>query len=264
MPMVSSYAHGTFSWVELGTTDSDSAKEFYGDLFGWTFRDMPAGPGMTYTMCALGAELVAALYQMGGAMKDAPPHWASYITVDDVDSVARKAAANGGSVVKEPFEVLDVGRMAVIRDPAGASFCLWTGKKHVGAAVVREPGALIWNELMTPDCEAAKRFYEATIGWTAQDTDMGPMGRYTLWKSRAEDETSLGGMMAMAPESQGVPPHWLAYFGVAHCDESAERAEHLGGKLLVHPKDIPNTGRFAVVQDPQGAVFAVFKPKMRS
>src|SRR4051794_30854278 len=96
-----SYEHGTFSWIELGTTDSESAKTFYGGLFGWTFEDMPAGPGMTYTMCKMGTQTAAALYKMGDQMKGVPPHWSSYVTVDDVDATAKKAVANGGKMIKE-------------------------------------------------------------------------------------------------------------------------------------------------------------------
>jgi|SRR5882672_8273455 len=258
MPTRTSYEHGTFSWVELATTDSGAAKQFYGALFGWTFDDTPAGPGMTYTMCKLGPQPAAALYTMGDQMKGVPPHWASYITVEDVDATAKKAAANGGKVVKEPFDVMDVGRMAVIQDPIGATVCLWQPKKHIGAGVVNEPGALTYNELLTNDVDRAGKFYVQTIGWTTQAVDMGPMGTYTLFK-RTGDKNDKGGMMPIGPNMKGVPPHWLAYFAVADCDASAKKVSELRGKVLMAPTDIPNVGRFAVVQDPQGATFALFK-----
>src|SRR5689334_20526953 len=119
MPTFTEHKPGTFSWMELGTTDADAAKRFYGELFTWTFEDMPAGPGMTYSMASIGGKHVGALYKMGAEMANVPPEWASYITVENVDDVSKKVTANGGKVMKEPFDVMDVGRMAVVADPTG-------------------------------------------------------------------------------------------------------------------------------------------------
>jgi hypothetical protein len=260
MPERTEYKHGSFSWVDLGTTDAAAAKKFYGPLFGWTFDDRPAGPGMTYTMCKLGDRDAAALYEMGPDMQGVPPHWASYITVNDVDATAKKANANGGKVLKEPFDVMDVGRMAVIQDPTGAVLCLWQGKKHVGAGVFHDPGAITWVELYTTNVDAAGKFYIQTIGWDAEAVDMGPTGTYTLLGLPGEGKSGqIGGMMAMPPNMKGVPSNWLPYFAVADCDASAKKAVELGGKLAMPPTDIPNIGRFAIVQDPQGAAFAIYK-----
>lgn len=263
MPTRTSYEHGTFSWLELGTTDSESAKKFYGGLFGWTFDDMPAGPGMTaastYSMCKMGTETVAALYKMGAEMKSVPSHWASYITVTDVDATAKKAATNGGKVVKEPFDVMDVGRMAVIEDPTGATFCLWQAKKHIGATLTGEPGSMAWNELFTRNVDRAGKFYIDTIGWTTESVNMGKMGTYTLFNLANDKKNNKGGMMPIAPDMKSVPPHWLAYIAVADCDASAKKVTSLGGKVMMDPMDIPNIGRFAIVQDPQGATFALYK-----
>lgn len=258
MAIRTSHPHGAFSWVELGTTDPASAKKFYGALFGWTFVDMPAGPGMTYTMCKLGEHHCAALYGMGESMKGVPPHWASYITVESVDATAKAAAENGGKVLKQPFDVLDVGRMAVIEDPTGAMFCLWTAKNHIGVDVIHEPGSLTWNELFTSDTARAAEFYRKTIGWSTEAVDMGPMGTYTLF-NRPGERANTAGMIPLGPHMKGVPPHWLAYFAVADCDASAREVSALGGRVVAPPMDIPNIGRFAIAQDPQGASFAVYK-----
>jgi hypothetical protein len=258
MPTHTKHEHGTFSWVELGTTDASAAKRFYGSLFGWTFDDMPAGPGMTYTMCRVNGKAACALYQMGQDMKGVPPNWLSYITVNDVDAVAKKVAANGGKVVKEPFDVMDVGRMAVATDPTGAHFALWQAKKSIGAEITQEPGTLCWTELYTGNVDQAGKFYISTIGWTTKQVDMGPIGTYTLF-NRPGEEKNAGGMMAFPPSMKGVPPHWLAYFAVNDVDASTKKAAELGGKTLMAPMDIPNIGRFSIVQDPQGAVFALYK-----
>src|ERR1700742_3840164 len=106
MAIFKKHAHGTFSWAELATTDAAAAKKFYGSLFGWAIEDMPAGPDMIYSMCKVGAEYSSAVYQLGANMKGVPPHWASYITVEDVDATSKKVTAAGGSLVKEPFDVM--------------------------------------------------------------------------------------------------------------------------------------------------------------
>ncbi len=263
MPTKDKYEQGQFSWVELGTTDSAAAKKFYGGLFGWTFDDMPAGPGMVYTMCKLGNHRACALYEMGPEMRKqgVPPHWLSYVTVDDVDAITAKAKANGGKAMKEPFDVMDVGRMAIVTDPTGAHLAFWQPKKHIGAGIWGDPGAMVWNELFTTNVDAAGKFYAQTIGWKTVSVDMGPMGTYTLFTKDGKRENGRGGMMTIPPDMKGAPPNWLAYFATDDVDASTKKVTELGGKVLAPPMDIPgNIGRFSIVQDPQRAVFALFKP----
>lgn len=254
------YEHGTFSWIELGTTDPGSAKKFYGGLFGWTFDDMPmgSGPDDVYTMCKMGDNVVGALFKMPAEMKGVPPHWGAYITVDDLDATTKLAAKNGGRIVKEPFDVMDVGRMAVIEDPTGATFSLWEAKAHIGATLTNEPGSLAWNELFTNNVDRAGKFYTSTLGWSTEAVDMGPMGTYTLFQKPGE-KANKGGMMPIGPQMAGVPPHWLSYITTADVDASATKVTALGGKVVMPPMDIPNIGRFSIVQDPQGATFALYK-----
>lgn len=258
MPKMSKYGHGDFSWVDLGTTDSGAAKKFYGGLFGWAFDDQPAGPGMTYSMATVGGERVCALYTMGKEMEGIPPHWLSYVTVDDADAIAKKATANGGKVMKEPFDVMTYGRMAVLTDPSGAAIAVWQPKEHNGASLKGDPGALCWNELYSTNVDAAGKFYANTFDWKTKAVDMGPMGTYTLFGRDGKDN-NVGGMINMPPNMKGVPSNWVAYFATDDVDASAKKAEALGGKTMMKPMDIPNIGRFCIVQDPQGAVFALYK-----
>lgn len=259
MATQTSYKQGNFSWIELNTTDASKAKRFYAELFGWTFDDRPAGPGMTYSMVKLGDRHVAGLFEMSKEMAAvAPSHWGSYVTVDDVDATAKKVEPNGGKLIDAPFDVMDVGRMAVVQDPAGAILRLWTAKKRLGADVKNEPGALCWNEVYTTNVDAAGTFYANVIGWQLEPVDMGPMGTYTLFRVPGEENNS-GGMMPMPPNMKGVPSHWLAYIQVEDCDASTKKASDLGAKTLVPPMDIPNIGRFSIVQDPTGAAFALYK-----
>src|SRR5262249_11115086 len=113
MPMVDSYAPGSFCWADLGTPDAADAKQFYTTLFGWTAEDRPMEPGAFYTMLTLNDHAVAALYGQEATAGAGPPHWLSYISVTCVNDSARRARELGGTVVVEPFDVLDVGRMAL-------------------------------------------------------------------------------------------------------------------------------------------------------
>jgi predicted enzyme related to lactoylglutathione lyase len=252
MPEVTRHEPGSFSWAELATSDAEGAKKFYTSLFGWSFSDSPAGPGMVYTMLQKKGKNVGALYNPGPTAGGAPPHWMTYVTVASADDSAKKAEDLGGKAIAEPFDVMDVGRMATIRDPQGAVICLWQPKKHIGAEVVNEPNAMCWCELDTTDLESAKRFYTGLFGW---GTKVG--GDYTEFQRNG---TSIGGMMKIPKDWGSVPPSWLVYFAVEDCDRAAAKTSELGGRPIVPPTDIPNVGRFAVLSDPQGAVFAVIKP----
>ncbi|HXI23333.1 MAG TPA: VOC family protein [Pyrinomonadaceae bacterium] len=248
------HAPGSFCWIELATTDGPGAKKFYGELFGWEAQDMPIGPDMVYTMLKLNGKDVAALYQKGEQMKDVPTHWASYVSVTSADETAAKAKALGGNVIQEPFDVMDVGRMAVVSDPTGAVFSIWQPKLHKGVGVKGEIGSLCWDELLTNDTEKAKDFYTKLFDWTAK-TDSGEMP-YTEW---INGEDHIGGMMQIQPFMGPIPPNWGIYIAVADCDGTVEKATSLGARTYVPPTDIPNVGRFAVLADPQGAVFNVIK-----
>jgi predicted enzyme related to lactoylglutathione lyase len=251
MPEVTRHEPGSFCWAELATSDAEAAKKFYTRLFGWSFSDSPAGPDTVYTMLQKKGKNVGALYNPGPQGGGAPPHWTTYVTVASADASAKKAKDLGGKALAEPFDVMDVGCMATIQDPQGAVFCLWQPKKHIGAEVVNEPNAMCWCELDTTDLESAKRFYTGLFGW---GTKVG--GDYTEFQ---RDGTSIGGMMKIPKEWGPVPPSWLIYFAVEDCDQTAAKTAELGGRAVVPPTDIPNVGRFAVLSDPQGAVFAIVK-----
>jgi uncharacterized protein len=251
MTEVTRHEPGSFSWAELATSDADAAKRFYTTLFGWTFSDSPAGPDMVYTMLKKRDKSVGALFKMGPQQAGMPPHWTTYVTVASADESAKKAASLGGKVLAGAFDVMDVGRMATIQDREGAALCLWEPKKHIGAEVVNEPGAMCWCELDTTDTDSAGKFYTGLFGW---GTKVG--GDYTEFQRAG---TSIGGMMKIPKEWGSVPPNWLIYFAVENCDATAKKAGDLGGKPIVPPTTIENVGRFAVLADPQGAVFAIIQ-----
>jgi predicted enzyme related to lactoylglutathione lyase len=257
---MAAHAPGTFCWCELGTSAAAAAKKFYTSLFGWKGVDTPSGPDSVYTMLHLGKKTVGGLYQLDERQRGqgVPPHWLTYVAVASANQAAKKAKALGGTVLAEPFDVMNYGRMAPIQDPQGAHFAVWQARKHKGAQVVGKPGSMCWNELATKDTKAAAAFYTKLFAWKAKPSSAGEW--YTeFWKGRR----SHAGMMALTPEMGDTPPHWLIYFAVADCKRTAAKAEKLGAKLLVPPRPIPKVGTFSVIQDPQGAVFAVIKLKAR-
>jgi predicted enzyme related to lactoylglutathione lyase len=254
----SSHVPGTFSWVELSTTDQQAGVAFYRALFGWDVNEQPMGPGQTYSVFLLRGKDVAAGWTMSQPEREsgAPPHWNMYVTVASADDAAKQAESLGAKVLAAPFDVMDVGRMAVIQDPTGAVFCVWQPKRHIGAKILNEPGALCWSELTTRDTKAAEAFYTKLFGWTAKHSAPSAVMEYTEFS--VQGQPSIG-MMAMPP---GMPAHmpsfWMPYFQVADCDASTNRAAELGASVMRPPQDIPKTGRFSILGDPQGAAFALF------
>jgi predicted enzyme related to lactoylglutathione lyase len=250
------YAPGIPSWVDLATTDPAAAKAFYGALFGWTFDDQPTDDAANpYTLASLNGQVAAGVMAQMPEMRDAgaPPMWSTYVTVADADATTAKVEAAGGSVFSPPFDVVDAGRMSVIADPTGAVICTWQPKNHPGAAVVNEPGAFSWNELLTPDVERAAAFYQELFGWNHRTQAMGPM-TYTEFLL---GEQSIAG--AQPPPMEGIPPVWTVYFTVANTDATLADAKSRGANVLVEATDIP-PGRFAVLTDPQGAAFNIIQP----
>lgn len=258
MADVDRWPAGRFCWLELATTDIDSARSFYQELFGWEYNDVPMGEGSVYRMPHLRGRDIAGMYNLGPDQRSQgiPPHWLPYIGVDDVDISADQARELGGNLCAGPFDVMDVGRMAVFQDPTGATFALWQPRKHAGYGVFGEHGAVVWSELATRDTATARAFYTALFGWTTQDW-LGSMA-YVVFKQGGQ---SLGGMFEMMPEMVGVPPHWMTYFAVNDCDATANRAVELGGSMIMPPADIPEAGRFAILKDREGAAFSILKPK---
>jgi uncharacterized protein len=251
---------GSFCWPELATTDQKAGAAFYSALLGWAVDDQPMGPGETYTMFKLhGREAAAAAsLRPEDRQHGVPPHWNTYITVKSADDAAKRAKELGGNVLAPPFDVMDAGRMAVLQDPTGAVFQVWQPNKHIGTRVQGEPGALCWTELATRDVKAAENFYTQLFGWSAKTGGAGTPMAYTELSLGGK---GIGGIMAMPGMVPAeVPAHWTPYFQVADLDSVAVKASQAGASTIVPPTDIPNTGRFAMLADPQGAMFAVFTP----
>jgi uncharacterized protein len=247
------HAPGSFSWVDLSTTDQDAAKRFYTGLFGWEADDRPVGDGVVYSMMELGGRDVAAISPQPQQQREAgaPSAWNSYVTVESADAAADKASQLGATVHAPAFDVMEAGRMAVIQDPQGAFFMVWEPKGHIGAGLVNGPGALAWNELATSDVDAAASFYGDLFGWATQPFEGSP-ARYLIIRNQGRGN---GGIREL---SDGEPvPYWLVYLGIDDIDNGLSCAEELGGSKLAGPMDI-GIAKIGIVQDPQGAVFAIY------
>ena len=244
------WPEGTPCWVELGVDDIDKAVAFYRALFGWEVeRDGTAAGG--YVNCTVGGRKVAGI---GSKLDDdRPAVWTTYLAAGDVDEVAGKITAAGGRVLAGPFDVMDLGRMTVALDPTGAAFGVWRARAHIGVELANEPSALVWNEQLSGDLDAAKRFYRAVFGYTYDDIENGS---YAMLKVAGRVAGGLGALDSDAPPS--TPPHWRTYFEVPVTDAACVKVAELGGQVVAPPTDTPY-GRLARVTDDQGAHFYVIQ-----
>lgn len=249
---------GQFVWYDLMSPDVDAATKFYAEVVGWGTQQWD-GPA-PYTMwTASGAPI-------GGVVPLTPehasagvvPHWMAYITVDDVDATMEKAKNNGATVVAEPRDIPNTGRMAVMRDPQGALIAIY---KPSNDSPGGEPavGQFSWHELSTTDHPAAWKFYSDLFGWEKMgEMDMGgAMGIYQMFGANGQ---MLGGMMNKAPENP-MPPNWLIYVRVNDVRASVDAVKRLGGQVLYEPMEVPGGDEVSAVMDPQGTAFGLHQKK---
>lgn len=250
MYKVEKYPHGTFSWADLASTDATKSRDFYANLMGWDTQEIPIGGGAVYTMFLHEGETVSAVSQMPPDMQKAgiPSHWNNYVTVEDVDSMASKVAELGGTIIAEPFDVFENGRMMVVQDPGGATLSLWQPKNHIGASIVNTPGAMSWNELATRDLEKVRDFYSQLLGWDIKK-DETQNYHYILNNGRMN-----GGINVMDENFGDMPSVWTTFFSVADIDATVAKASELGGNLMMPIITVEGNGRLAVMADPTGAV----------
>ncbi len=250
--MTDASVRGRFIWYDLMTTDPSGAVPFYGAVAGWGTTTW-AGP-MPYTMWTVGGQPLGGIMQLPPGA-GAPPHWLGYIGTPDADALVANAQRLGGTVLVKATDIPTVGRYAVLQDPQGASFAIYTPASASPDPGTPPPvGHFSWHELTTTDPEAAARFYVELFGWERLgEHDMGPMGVYRLLGRNGQQEI---GMFNQPPEMPGGPA-WLHYVRVPSADEAASAAKAHGGQVLNGPMDVPGGGRIAQCLDPQGAMVAV-------
>jgi predicted enzyme related to lactoylglutathione lyase len=244
---------GVPNWVDLGTADLGDAIRFYTSLFGWEAEVSGEEYG-GYTTFRLDGRATAGAGPLYG--EGQPTAWSTYVATDDADEIAARVEAAGGKVLVAPFDVMFQGRMAAFLDPAGAPFSVWQAGTMRGADIFDVPGALTWSELITRDVAGSAAFYGAVFGWVARESLMNGM-EYIVWEHEGRP---IAGMQPMdgADWPDDLPPHWMLYFAVTDCDDSAAYAQSLGGRVVQPPTDLP-LGRYAVVDDPQGGTFSILQ-----
>ena len=250
MAEVSQHEPGMFNWVDLMTTDVESAKEFYSQLLGCETIDNPVSDDFVYTLFSRNGKNIAGMSPMMPDLLEqgVPPHWNSYVAVVNVEEAAAKAASLGGTVILPPMDVMEFGRMTSIIDPTGAVLNLWEAKVHIGADLIGEAGAFCWAELYTHDTEAASKFYAGLFGWAVEQVPGAGGTPYNLFTSGG---APAAGMLAIQPIWGEVPPNWTVYFAVENLDAALEKVQAMGGSMQVEPMSIPGIGRISLITDPQ-------------
>jgi predicted enzyme related to lactoylglutathione lyase len=249
--------HGLFIWYELITTDTAAAKAFYSKVVGWTTRDMDMGD-MTYTVLEADGVGVGGMMLIPPEAKamGAPPNWAGYIAVHDADATAAKITSLGGSVIRPPQDIPNIGRFAIVADPHGAVFAIMAPAPMETAPPRLSRGAVghtDWHELYAGEPEADFTFYSELFGWKKDEAmDMGPMGTYQIF---ANGDGVVGAMMK---KPDPVPrPAWGYYFQVGDIDAAVERVTSAGGQVTMGPMEVPGEEWVIQGRDPQGAAFAL-------
>lgn len=257
MANIDKHSAGAFCWFELATTDQAAAKNFYTSLFGWAVNDSPMGPDDFYSMFKLSGRDTGAAYTMRKEQRaqGVPPHWMIYVAVENADQAVSKAAQLGGTVLSPAFDVMDLGRMAVLHDPTGANFSVWQAKNHQGTGIGGAVNTFCWADLSTPDSGKAGKFYSGLFGWEMMKDPNDP-SEYIHIKN---GEDFIGGIPPATHRNPNAPPHWLVYVQVADVEAAAAKTGQLGGKVLMPPRNMEGVGTWSIIADPQGAVLALFK-----
>lgn len=244
---------GRFIWHELMTTDPEAASAFYSNVIPW--KTQPSGMP-SYTLWMSGKTRAGGLMALADTeAAGTPPHWLIYVGTPDVDATAEAARRLGGKILKAPADIPNVGRFAVLSDPQGAAFAIFTpgAGSGDGAAPAGAVGDFTWHELATTDLDSALKFYTDLFGWSkGAGHDMGPMGTYQLISHGGQD---VGGMYKARDAS--TPPSWLSYTRVADAGKAAAAVKAGGGRVLNGPMEVPGGSWIVMALDPQGGAFAV-------
>jgi predicted enzyme related to lactoylglutathione lyase len=252
MPTRLSAPVGAPCWVDLQTSDTDQAREFYGSLFGWTAGD-PSPEFGGYFMFLLDGMPVA-----GGMQADeqAPVSdvWSIYLSVENAAETLDSAVGHGGQVIVPPMQIADLGSMGFLIDSGQAGVGLWQPDQFPGFGNIAEPGAPSWFEVYTRDYDGTVAFYRDVFGWDVHVVSDTPQFRYSTMKEPGGDGWLAGVMDGAGSLPEDVPAHWAVYFGVPDADAAVARVVELGGSVVQPPEDTPY-GRLASVTDATGAGF---------
>jgi predicted enzyme related to lactoylglutathione lyase len=247
---------GRFLWHELMTVDPDGAQDFYTKVVGWGTQKLDA-PGMEYVTWTRGEAQIGGLMELPDEARKhgAPPNWMAYIGTPDVEKTFQQAVESGAEAHVDPREIPGAGHFAVLSDPLGATFAIYTPPAAPPELTGPPPlGDFSWHELVTTDRAAAFDFYQALFGWERTgEQDMGPKGLYQLFGRKGH---TLGGMYNKSADPP-FPPHWLLYVRVGDIRRAAEAITSAGGNIARGPIEVPGGDWIVQGFDPQGAYFAL-------
>jgi len=252
-----------FCWLELATTELARAQRYYDRIFDWQPRSLglatPAGAPIHYQCFWRGEHMVGGFYEhvRGSRASAVGAHWKGYVAVTDVEHTLWRAEELGARVLAPPIDLSEFGRFALLADPQHAPIGLWQtcSGRHPGIGR-GDMGLLRWMEYATPDPGAAARFYEQLFGWQAREIAL-PAGPYHLLE---HEGVQIGGLAGPAqPHARGAAA-WLPYFQVVDCAALSERAANLLGELVTPAARIDGGPTYAVLRDPQRALFGLFTP----
>lgn len=254
-----SIGYNRFVWHDLMTTDTDAAASFYKDVAGWDTQQWEGGN--PYTLFTNGGVPLGGMTPLSDEMRKngIPPHWLPSVGVENVDATAAKATDLGGKVIAPPMDIPNTGRYAILVDPQGAKFSVFTPSGEMpGHEGTPQKGEFSWHELMTSDYLAAFDFYSKLFGWEKMgEFEMGPIGVYLEYGLRGQ---MYGGMFTRSPDMPAYAG-WFGYIKVDDAKASADTITRLAGKIVNGPMEVPGGDWIAVCGDPQGAAFAVHSAK---
>lgn len=256
MPSPQPIPFGAPCWIDLLTSDADASRAFYGELLGWTAEDPNPDYGGYFNFAKDDGRVAGAMAKQ--PEMEAPDGWSVYLAVVDAEATVATATARGSQVIVPAMAVGELGHMAVVTDPGGASIGIWQPGEHKGFAALAEPGAPSWFELHTRSYEESVAFYQDVFGWQTTVASDEADFRYTTMQSGSE-EPRAGVMDAAAFLPEGVPSHWSVYFGVADIDDALAKVKDLGGTVGQGPDDTPY-GKLATIVDTTGANAKLVQP----
>jgi hypothetical protein len=255
-------SHGSFIWYELLTKDAKAAKAFYDEVVGWNIDAEPAPGGMDYRMIVAPDGLAGGVMALDDGMLagGARPVWLGYFGVDDVDASVASITAAGGQVQMPATDIPGVGRLAMVTDPQGIPFYVMRGASDETSTAYQRMGMghVSWNELITPDADAALGFYEQQFAVTKIGSmDMGPMGEYSFVANTESQGDAIGAVM---PLPEGGHPGWFFYFRVPEINAAKDRVEAAGGTVRMGPMEVPGGEWVLSADDPEGVPFGLVAP----
>ena len=236
---------GAPCWIDLYSSDTGKAIDFYGRLLGWKAEEADERFGGYFTFTKDGKHVAGCMANDGSTAY--PDAWGVHLMTDDIQGLADAASSHGGSVEMAPMEVADNGSFAMIKDPGGSVIGAWQPNEVKGFEVTGEPGTPAWFELHTGAYGDAVSFYHDVFGWDTHVMSDADEFRYT---TLGKDEGALAGIM----DDTGEPSGWNVYFEVADVDAALAQVTALGGKIIEPAQDTPY-GRMARVEDPTGTAF---------